>query len=242
VSRGEGIKGENKKIVYRPFRHQKPRKARRLSPKTRAYDCGREGKNRKAFLVGTLCDTDTGLHRQAMQLAYFRQVLLKDQPEFLPGFEFSHPCGNLIAQAEERRPNRVPLFVSNKCLGLVKSTGEFYPEALWQRCSEHFYRNVWATIRVKEVSAALKAMHAREDRVAARQTAEQIAVKLKVMKLADAAELVRTAIEETLYYCAFSKCGEEPEPLEHFRTGICTDVGCRQAATGGPHQMGYTGG
>jgi len=94
---------------------------------------------------------------------------------------------------------------------------------------------------VKEVSATLKAMHAQEDRVAARQTAEQIAVKLKVMKLADVAELVRTGIEETLYYCAFSKCGEEPEPLEHFRMGIRADVGCRQTATGAP-QMGYTGG
>jgi hypothetical protein len=32
-------------------------------------------------------------------LDYFREVLLKDQPEFLPGFELSHFCGNLIAQA-----------------------------------------------------------------------------------------------------------------------------------------------
>jgi transposase-like protein len=34
------------------------------------------------------------------------------------------------------------LFVSDKCLGLVESPGEFYPEALWQRCAVHFYRNV----------------------------------------------------------------------------------------------------
>jgi len=27
----------------------------------------------------------------------------------------------------------VRLFVSDKCLGLVESLGEFYPEALWQR-------------------------------------------------------------------------------------------------------------
>ena len=81
-----------------------------------------------------------------------------------------------------------------------KKHEEFYPEVLWQRCAEHFYRNVRTTIRVKEVSATLEATHAQEDRVAARQTAEQIAVKLKVMKLADAVELVRTGIKETLCY------------------------------------------
>ena len=55
-----------------------------------------------------------------------------------------------------------------------------------------------------------KRASAQEDRVAARQKAEQVAVKLKEMKLADAAELVRTGIEETLYYYAF--------PREHWRS------------------------
>ena len=56
----------------------------------------------------------------------------------------------------------------------------------------------------------LKAIHAQEDRVAARQKAEQVAIKLKEMKLADAAELVRQGIEETLYYYLF--------PREHWRS------------------------
>jgi putative transposase len=65
----------------------------------------------------------------------------------------------------------VRLFVSDKCLGLVESLGEFYPEAKWQRCTVHFYRNVWTTVptsKVKEVAAMLKAIHAQEDRAAAR--------------------------------------------------------------------------
>jgi putative transposase len=41
----------------------------------------------------------------------------------------------------------------------------------------------------------LKAIHAQEDRAAAQQKAEQVAAKLKEMKLADAAEHVRTGIE-----------------------------------------------
>jgi putative transposase len=87
----------------------------------------------------------------------------------------------------------------------VESLGEFYPEALWQRCAVHFYPNVWTAVptsKVKEVAAMLKAIHAQEDREAARQKAEQVAVKLKEMKLANTAELVRNGIEETLFYYA----------------------------------------
>jgi transposase-like protein len=118
-----------------------------------------------------------------------------------------------LRHLKERGLQGVRLFVSDKCLGLVESLGEFYPEALWQRCAVHFYRNVWTAVptsRVKEVAAMLKAIHAQEDRVAAQQKAEQVTAKLKEMKLADAAELVRTGIEETLYYYAF--------PSEHWRS------------------------
>ncbi len=83
----------------------------------------------------------------------------------------------------------------------------------WQRCTVNFYRNVWTTVptsKVKEVAAMLKAIHAQEDRAAARQKAEQVAAKLKEMKLADAAALVVAGIEETLYYYAF--------PREHWRS------------------------
>jgi putative transposase len=66
------------------------------------------------------------------------------------------------------------------------------------------------TSKVKEVAAMLKAIHAQEDRAAARQKAEQVAAKLKEMKLVDAAEHVRAGIEETLYYYTF--------PREHWRS------------------------
>ena len=118
-----------------------------------------------------------------------------------------------LRELKERGLKGVKLFVSDKCLGLVESLGEFYPEALWQRCAVHFYRNVWTAVptsKVKEVAAMLKAIHAQEDRVAARQKAEQVVTKLKEMKLADAAELVRQGIEETLYYYLF--------PREHWRS------------------------
>jgi transposase-like protein len=118
-----------------------------------------------------------------------------------------------LRDLKERGLKGVRLFVSDKSLGLVESLGEFYPEALWQRCAVHFYRNVWTAVptsKVKEVAAMLKAIHAQEDRAAARQKAEQVAAKLKEMKLANAAALVMSGIEETLYYYAF--------PSEHWRS------------------------
>jgi putative transposase len=118
-----------------------------------------------------------------------------------------------LRHLKERGLKGVRLFVSDKCLGLVESLGEFYPEALWQRCAVHFYRNVWTAVptsKVKEVAAMLKAIHAQEDRAAARQKAEQVAAKLKEMKLADAAAIVVAGIEETLYYYVF--------PREHWRS------------------------
>jgi putative transposase len=36
----------------------------------------------------------------------------------------------------------VKLVISDKCLGLLEALGEFYPEARWQRCMVHWYRNV----------------------------------------------------------------------------------------------------
>jgi len=117
-----------------------------------------------------------------------------------------------LRHLKERGLQGVQLFVSDKCLGLVESLGEFYPEALWQRCTVHFYRNVWTAVptsKVREVAAMLKAIHAQEDRAAARQKAEQVITKLREMKLADAAELLRVGIEETFYYYVF--------PREHWR-------------------------
>ena len=64
----------------------------------------------------------------------------------------------------------VRLFISDECLGLVEALGEFYPQAQWQRCMVHWYRNVFSVTprgRRKEVAAMLKAIHGQEDREAA---------------------------------------------------------------------------
>ena len=106
----------------------------------------------------------------------------------------------------------VKLFVSDKCLGLVESVAECFPEALWQRCVVHFYRNVFTCTpkgKIREVAAMLKAIHAQEDQAAAKEKAQAVAAKLREMKLAKAADLVASGVAETLNYCVF--------PREHWR-------------------------
>jgi putative transposase len=86
-----------------------------------------------------------------------------------------------LRELKERGLKSVKLYISDKCLGLVENLAEFYAEALWQRCVVHFYRNVWtavATVKVKEVAAMLKAVHAQEDAQAAREKAAQVVEKL----------------------------------------------------------------
>jgi putative transposase len=102
----------------------------------------------------------------------------------------------------------VRLVTSDKCLGLLEALGECFPEAQWQRCVVHFYRNVFTVVpsgQVKEVAAMLKAIHAREDREAARAKAEQVADKLEGMHLRKAAALLREGVTETLTYVAFPR-------------------------------------
>src|SRR6266568_2278298 len=119
---------------------------------------------------------------------------------------------NFLRELKQRGLKGVQLFVSDKCLGLVENFAEFYPEAKWQRCVVHFYRNVWTAVptgKVKEVAGMLKAIHAQEDAKAAKEKAFQIIEKLKIMRLARAAEIVESGIDETLSYYSM--------PSEHWR-------------------------
>ena len=113
-----------------------------------------------------------------------------------------------LRHLKERGLKGVKLVTSDKCLGLVEALGEFYPEAAWQRCMVHWYRNVGSAVpqaKVKEVMAMLKAIHAQEDRAAAQQKAVDVIAKLTAMKLAKAARIVEEGVGETLSYMAFPR-------------------------------------
>ncbi len=117
-----------------------------------------------------------------------------------------------LRHLKRRGLSGVQLVTSDKCLGLVEALGECFPDAKWQRCIVHFYRNVMTATprgRMRDVVSMLKAIHAQEDRAEARAKAKTVAKKLRAMKLTKAAEIVSEGVEETLSYYGF--------PSEHWR-------------------------
>jgi putative transposase len=117
-----------------------------------------------------------------------------------------------LGHLKQRGLAGVELIVSDGCLGLVESAAEHFPEARWQRCVVHWYRNVFSHVpreKVRAVAAMLKAIHAQEDRAAAEAKARDVVAKLKVAKMRKAADLVEQGVVDTLSYYAF------PEP--HWR-------------------------
>ena len=80
----------------------------------------------------------------------------------------------------------VKLIVGDKCLGMLEAVGEVYPDAKYQRCIVHFYRNVFSVVpksKVKQVAKMLKAIHAQESKKASREKAKAIVAELRAMKL-----------------------------------------------------------
>jgi putative transposase len=105
----------------------------------------------------------------------------------------------------------VRLIVGDKCLGMLEAVGEVYPDAKYQRCIVHFYRNVFTVTprsKMKDVARMLKAIHAQESLAAAREKARTVAESLRQMKLKEAAKKLEDSIEETLTYYNF--------PSEHW--------------------------
>ena len=91
-----------------------------------------------------------------------------------------------LRRLKERGLTGVRLATSDKCLGLMEALGEFYPEAAWQRCVVHWYRNVLTVVpkgKSRDAAAMLKAIHAQEDCPAAQRKAADVVLKLREMKL-----------------------------------------------------------
>lgn len=117
-----------------------------------------------------------------------------------------------LAYLKKRGLKCPELLISDKCIGLIESLAEYYPDAQWQRCTVHWYRNVLSVVprgKMNDVGAMLKAIHAQEDAATAREKAQAVVAKLKAMKLFKAAEKVEEGFAETLTYYAF--------PREHHR-------------------------
>jgi len=132
----------------------------------------------------------------------FRQILgvAEGEKEDLEGWR------GFLRHLKDRGLKGVRLLISDACRGLAEAAAEIFPEADWQRCVVHFYRNVFSHVpngKVAEVARMLKAIHAQEDRSAAQNKAREIVARLKAMKLKSAAELVEQKVAETLTYYAY---------------------------------------
>jgi len=106
----------------------------------------------------------------------------------------------------DRGLSGVQLIISDACRGLVESIADYLPDARWQRCMVHFYRNMFSHVpstKVREVSHMLKAIHAQESRQTAREKADAVIAELRRQRMIKAAELVAESIDETLTFYAF---------------------------------------
>ena len=105
----------------------------------------------------------------------------------------------------------VQLITGDKCLGMLEAAMTVYPEAKYQRCIVHFYRNVFSVVprgKVALIAKMLKAIHAQESKGASLEKTKMVVEALRGMKLKEAAKKVEDGIEETLTYTNF--------PFEHW--------------------------
>lgn len=103
------------------------------------------------------------------------------------------------------------LVVGDRAGGLLAALKDVYPQARYQRCIVHFYRNVLSKIPKKymrDVAAVLKAIHAQENAPEARAKAQRFIEKFQT-KFPEATKVVADGIEETLSFYRF--------PSSHWR-------------------------
>lgn len=113
---------------------------------------------------------------------------------------------SFFVNLKDRGLKGVRLIIGDRNLGMFETIPEVFPEAKYQRCTVHFYRNIFSVTprkKMKTVAMMLKAIHAQESKESARQKAVQVEEKLRELKLSKAAEKLEAGIEETLTYMDF---------------------------------------
>jgi putative transposase len=119
----------------------------------------------------------------------------------------------LLQDLYRRGLRRIDLVISDKAKGLVASLPEVYPQAKWQRCVFHFHKNILHKVprgKREEVAAMLKAVHAQESAVSAREKADAVVGQLREKKMGAAADILAGGIVESTTYYQF--------PREHHRS------------------------
>ena len=120
---------------------------------------------------------------------------------------------SFLLSLKERGLEGVRLFTSDKHLGFLESASEVFPDARWQRCTVHLFRNLMTKIPRNKLASAmplLKATYAQEDKEATLKKVADVERKLRDMGLKSAADLYAKGVGETLTYLDF--------PHEHWRS------------------------
>ena len=63
---------------------------------------------------------------------------------------------NFFQWLKSRGLDGVKLVVGDKCLGMLEAVGEVFPDAKYQRCTVHFYRNVFSVVPRSKVKLVAK--------------------------------------------------------------------------------------
>ena len=115
-----------------------------------------------------------------------------------------------LVRLKSRRLKGVRMITGNKLLGMLSAIEETFPQARYQRCTVHFYRNVFGKVsegKRANVAKMMGAIHAQESFEASMGKAREVAGALCEMKLAAAAKTVEDGVVETLSYTNF--------PMQH---------------------------
>lgn len=129
------------------------------------------------------------------------------------GFTESAECWHeFLAWLKGRGLSGVRMITGDKASAMTGAIAEVFPDAAYQRCTVHFYRNVLAKVpktKRRLVAEMLKAIHSQESFDASMDKAKSVASSLENMKLKEAARCIREGVVETLTYTRF--------PMEHWR-------------------------
>ena len=123
------------------------------------------------------------------------------------GFTESAECWReFLSWLKGRGLSGVRMFTGDKAAAMTGAIAEVFPDAAYQRCTVHFYRNVLSKVpksKRGQAAAMLKAIHAQESFDASMEKAGAVAEALDEMRLAAASKCVREGVVETLTYTRF---------------------------------------
>lgn len=129
------------------------------------------------------------------------------------GFTESAECWReFLSWLKGRGLSGVRMFTGDKAAAMTGAIAEVFPDAAYQRCTVHFYRNVLSKVpksKRGQAAAMLRAIHAQESFDASMEKAGAVAEALDEMRLAAASKCVREGVVETLTYTRF--------PMRHWR-------------------------